>query len=271
MSTTIFDPTFGSTPTYNVSNTDERNAIPNKVRITGMLVNTSDGEMWQLLRPPWTGTNSDWALFSSGHVGSGTVTSVSVADVNGVSGSVANPTTTPAITISLGHIQPTSIGTATTATTQSPGDNSTKIATTAYADAASSSGTVTSVSVVTANGVSGSVATDTTTPAITLVLGAITPSSIGSATTATTQSPGDNSTKIATTAYADAAGGGASAAGTGGRSWAPRCEDPHPSRPVDLVVSLRRSRGRQAVSASLLRHRDRSVDRDAAGGKRRWE
>lgn len=40
------------------------------------------------------------------------------------------------------------------------------------------SGTVTSVSVVTANGVSGSVATATTTPAITLTLGAITPSSV---------------------------------------------------------------------------------------------
>lgn len=39
-------------------------------------------------------------------------------------------------------------------------------------------GTVTSVSVVTANGVSGSVATATTTPAITLTLGAITPSSV---------------------------------------------------------------------------------------------
>lgn len=39
-------------------------------------------------------------------------------------------------------------------------------------------GSVTSVSVVTANGVSGTVATATTTPAITLTLGAITPSSI---------------------------------------------------------------------------------------------
>lgn len=39
-------------------------------------------------------------------------------------------------------------------------------------------GTVTSVSVVTANGVSGSVATSTTTPAITLTLGAITPTSV---------------------------------------------------------------------------------------------
>lgn len=47
------------------------------------------------------------------------------------------------------------------------------------------SGTVTSVSVVTANGVSGSVATATTTPAITIVLGAITPSSIASSGTIT--------------------------------------------------------------------------------------
>jgi len=44
--------------------------------------------------------------------------------------------------------------------------------------AVSGTGTVTSVSVVTANGVSGSVATATTTPAITLVLGAITPSAV---------------------------------------------------------------------------------------------
>jgi len=42
----------------------------------------------------------------------------------------------------------------------------------------SSSGTVTSVSVTTANGVSGSVADDTTTPAISLTLGAITPTTV---------------------------------------------------------------------------------------------
>lgn len=43
-------------------------------------------------------------------------------------------------------------------------------------------GTVTSVSVVTANGVSGSVATATTTPAITLTLGAITPTTVNGVT-----------------------------------------------------------------------------------------
>lgn len=47
---------------------------------------------------------------------------------------------------------------------------------------ASGGGTVTSVSVTTANGVSGSVATATTTPAITLTLGAITPTSVNGLT-----------------------------------------------------------------------------------------
>lgn len=51
--------------------------------------------------------------------------------------------------------------------------------------ATSGSGTVTVVSVVTANGVSGSVANDTTTPAITLTLGAITPSSVAASGTVT--------------------------------------------------------------------------------------
>ncbi len=45
-------------------------------------------------------------------------------------------------------------------------------------DLPSGAGTVTSVSVVTANGISGTVATATTTPAITLTLGAITPSAV---------------------------------------------------------------------------------------------
>lgn len=41
--------------------------------------------------------------------GSGTVTTVSVTTANGVSGSVANPTTTPAITLALGDITPSSV------------------------------------------------------------------------------------------------------------------------------------------------------------------
>jgi hypothetical protein len=53
----------------------------------------------------------------------------------------------------------------------------------------SGSGTVTSVSVTTANGVSGSVATSTTTPAITLALGAITPSSVNSVVVSGSSTP----------------------------------------------------------------------------------
>lgn len=45
--------------------------------------------------------------------GSGTVTTVSVATNDGVSGSVTNPTTTPAIKLELGDITPTSISTGT--------------------------------------------------------------------------------------------------------------------------------------------------------------
>lgn len=53
---------------------------------------------------------------------------------------------------------------------------------TAAANGSGAGGTVTSVSVVTANGISGSVATATTTPAITLTLGVITPTSVNGVT-----------------------------------------------------------------------------------------
>ena len=46
----------------------------------------------------------------------GTVTSVSVATANGVSGTVANPSTTPAITLSLGAITPSSVAATGTVT-----------------------------------------------------------------------------------------------------------------------------------------------------------
>lgn len=55
--------------------------------------------------------------------GTGTVTSVSVTTANGVSGSVATPTSTPAITLSLGAITPTTvaIGAGTAITSSGPG------------------------------------------------------------------------------------------------------------------------------------------------------
>lgn len=159
---------------------------------------------------------------SGGTPGSGTVTSVSVTTANGVSGVVATPTSTPAITLALGAITPTSVASsgAISGTTFTGSGaaltalNGTQITTGTVADARIASvltgksvngvtlvtggsstaylsadgtystpaggggGTVTTVSVVTANGVSGSVATATTTPAITVTLGAITPSSV---------------------------------------------------------------------------------------------
>lgn len=94
------------------------------------------------------------------------------------------------------------------ATTQSSGDNSTNIATTAYVDAASG-GTITLTGDVTGSG-TGSFAT-TIKSGVALA---------GSPTT-TTQSPGDNTTKIATTAFVTAAvsgGGGGTVTTTGSPS-----------------------------------------------------
>ena len=222
-----------------------------------------------------------WAAVAGG---AGTVTSVSVATANGVSGSVATATSTPAITLTLGAITPTSVAaTGTVAGSNLSGTNTgdqtitltgdvsgtgtgsfataigankitnamlaqvtsatfhgritaavgnvetlTGTQATSLLDAVTSTtkglapasgggtanflradgswaappvgtGTVTSASVITANGISGSVATATTTPAITLTLGAITPTSVA-ATGALTSSGGG-------VGYATGAGG----------------------------------------------------------------
>jgi hypothetical protein len=64
-------------------------------------------------------------------------------------------------------------------------------------------GTVTSVSVVTANGISGTVATPTTTPAITLTLGAITPSDVNISSLTPSQAVvTDSSNNLVSLAYA---------------------------------------------------------------------
>lgn len=54
-----------------------------------------------------TSTGAVWS--SAPIAGTGTVTSVSVTTANGVSGIVATPTTTPAISLTLGNINPTSV------------------------------------------------------------------------------------------------------------------------------------------------------------------
>lgn len=78
-----------------------------------------------------------WLLVEA-NTGAGTVTSVSVTTANGVSGVVANPTTTPAITFTLGAITPSSI--------VSPGNitsGATGVATGAFLLKGTTSGTVT--------------------------------------------------------------------------------------------------------------------------------
>ena len=64
---------------------------------------TDDGQNNYVLKTNGSGVGS-WAVDSAG---TGTVTSVSVTTANGVSGSVATSTTTPAITLTLGAITPT--------------------------------------------------------------------------------------------------------------------------------------------------------------------
>ncbi len=80
-----------------------------------------------------------------------------------------------------------------TTTTQSPNDNSTKIATTAYVDNAASTG-VSSFSFTNANGISGVVINPNSTPNLTLTLGAITPSSVAAVGTVTGSNLSGNNT-----------------------------------------------------------------------------
>lgn len=70
--------------------------------VKGLVPATASGDASKFLRGDGT-----WATVSAG--GGGTVTSVSVVTANGVSGSVATATTTPAITLTLGNITPTSV------------------------------------------------------------------------------------------------------------------------------------------------------------------
>lgn len=68
--------------------------------ITSTIVKDTDGTAW---------ANAAWT--ASGGSGNGTVTTLSVVTANGVSGTVATATTTPAITLALGAITPTAVTT----------------------------------------------------------------------------------------------------------------------------------------------------------------
>ena len=67
-------------------------------------VNLPAGVSGQLLRTQGNNANPVWAT-----AGAGTVTTVSVVTANGVSGSVVDATTTPAITLTLGAITPSAV------------------------------------------------------------------------------------------------------------------------------------------------------------------
>lgn len=87
--------------------------------------------------------------------GSGTVTSVSVTTANGVSATVANPTTTPALTFTLGAITPSSaaIGAGSAITSSGPGGALTAVA---FASFGTASGNAAQGGVITAGGPTGS-------------------------------------------------------------------------------------------------------------------
>jgi hypothetical protein len=100
-----------------------------------------------------------------------------------------------------------------TAPTQTPADNSTKIATTAYVDTAVTGATIPDADAVTkgkiqlAGDLSGTAASPTV-PGLTAKANLASPALTGNPT-APTQTAGDNSTKIATTAYVETAVGAA--------------------------------------------------------------
>lgn len=83
--------------------TNKATAVRLNKMVDGATVNITAGSGISVTR-----TSGNIVVAASG-VGSGTVTSVSVVSANGVSGTVANPTTTPSITLALGAITPTSL------------------------------------------------------------------------------------------------------------------------------------------------------------------
>lgn len=185
------------------------------------------------------------ATLSTGHIAAQTMV-LGAWDVDGAA-------LTPFITLTANNTPTCVLASDVIGTTQAPGDNSTKLATTAYVDSASGgantalsnlaavainttlisdtdatdslgSGTVRwlnlfataiktgtgagNTTIISAHDVDG--ATDT--PFITLTANNTPTCVLASAVTGTTQAPLDNSTKLATTAYVDAATGGGSGA-----------------------------------------------------------
>lgn len=113
------------------ANFTELYARPNPLTWTGstniVTVGTIGTGTWQgsIIAPAFLGTGSSistkflrgdgtWQTVATG---SGTVTDLSIVTANGISGTVANSTTTPAITLTLGNITPTTVNGLTITTT----------------------------------------------------------------------------------------------------------------------------------------------------------
>src|ERR1035437_2570346 len=88
----------------------------NRITVLGGVTNDANKFIKQVLVDPVTGA----LLVTGTGLAGGTVTTVSVATANGVSGTVATATTTPAITLALGAITPTSVNGVTVSGSATP-------------------------------------------------------------------------------------------------------------------------------------------------------
>lgn len=129
--------------------------------------------------------SSGITINSTASGGTGTVTSIDVDGGTGISVSPAGPITTSGTFVVTNTAPDRTVALTGAGTTTVTGTypNFTVSSADAY------TGTVTGVSVATANGISGTVANPTTTPAITLTLGAIVPTSVNSVTLSGSSTP----------------------------------------------------------------------------------
>ncbi len=130
----------------------------------GSLVSVSANDLKGTMRLRYDGTF--FVIDGIGNIGSGagsgTVTNVSVTTANGVSGSVANATTTPAISLTLGAITPTTVNGVTLSGSSTPTLAVTGTTTVSGTHSGSSSGTNTGDQ----TNITGNAATVTTIPTL---------------------------------------------------------------------------------------------------------
>ena len=137
--------------------------------------------MTGILTPAWFQFMASLWQRTGGGNQLGNVQSVSAEGLGGIIASVTNPTTTPNIRLNFNINEITTFTPNSKGVVPASGGGTTNYL---RADgtwtALAGTGTVTTVSVTTANGVSGTVSNPTTTPGISISLGAITPSSVAS-------------------------------------------------------------------------------------------